>query len=216
MKNIIKIALLMTLALTFLTGCQEKENITQPRPIDLVNSDNYQIVSERGSGAVGESYYPVWDDRNIEAGYIFIANDMQYLYVNYYMQNDWLMTRAYLHLANSLADIPVDGNGVPLPEQFNNNSTLYRGVSVYSIKVPLAEIGAGVGDAVHFASKVKVVRYNNEGKVDETGTLWVGGQQKPGSDWWHFGHYQVRIDLNDPVNAGRVGSIQANNRILSQ
>ncbi len=206
----------MVLALTFLTACQDNEQITKPAPIDLVESESNQNVSVRAVDSINEAPIPIRDGSGTEAGYIFLANDNQYLYVSYYLEDGWHMTHNYLHVASSYAEIPQNNYGAPLPEQFNNNTTLTRGVSVLSVKIPFAELNAGIGDDIVIASLVTLARISDVGKVDGSESVWVGDLAGRGPEWWSFAQYKLRQKLNNPGGKDLSAAVENNIQSMNQ
>ncbi|MBW6514823.1 MAG: hypothetical protein K0B87_08735 [Candidatus Syntrophosphaera sp.] len=207
MKQIIKITLLMTAALLVLTACSDNSQMTRPEdtaqiiPADMVYA-SYQVPSHKGPAPEIDSNNPQWLERNVEAGYMFVSNDNSNLFISYYLFDGWQMSDIRLFVSQSFADLPRDGNGVPIPLDFKYQSSLDNCENVFTYTIPLADLGLGRGDSFALASQT-VVGDRAPGPVT------VCNSRQADSEWWFVGQGRVRTNLNGPITMERV-SLPAN------
>jgi hypothetical protein len=207
MKQIIKITLLMTAALLALTACQDNSHMTGPDnparmdPAELVY-DSYQLPSHKGPVQEIDSNKPQWQNRNVEAGYMFVSNDTSNLYISYYLFDGWQMSDIRLFVSQSFADLPRDRDGVPIPLDFKYQTAMENCENVFTYTIPLADLGLGRGDRFALASQT-VVGDRAPGPVT------VCNPRQADSEWWYVGQGMIRTGLNGPVTMERV-SLPAN------
>ena len=212
MKNIIKLSLLMVVSLLALAACDTTNSITQPEmkanvnPVDKI----YMMapVSDQGeikSGILnGSNEFPLWDVRNVNAGEVYVSNDGANLYITYYMHDDWQIKESSLNASLSPQAIPVDPNGIPQPNQFGYQVSMNRGKSLYTQRIPLAELGIRFGEYVYIASHAEVIPNKDFGKNSEGQLEEQLGEGGANPEWWWFGKYRVRLNFSGQENAPRV------------
>lgn len=200
MKHIIKISLLMLVAMAVLAACQTNSEITGPEPVKAVKNSAdqstqmfYKIGNDKIPNPVMQ---PLLTSRNVEAGYIFITNDSENLYAEYYLNDGWQLSKAYLNVSASLQDIPRDPLGQPLPKEFNFQSTLNRCENTFSQVIPLKELGLRPGDDFVIASLAVVGANSAQGQASNPVNICVPG--KADAEWWFMGSGKVSQDLNRP------------------
>jgi hypothetical protein len=183
----------MVAALMFLAACQENTKMTAPEFMKPIVNEPIQLVSEKGAVPGNDVFDPGWTDQNVEAGYIFVANDAQNLYVTYYADEDWQMAEANLNISKTIQGIPVDENGIPLPGDFKYKVALLC-ENTYTYIIPLSEVGLKPGDDLVLASKAMVGR--SDGQVGTPANICRAGDAD--SAWWNISQGKVKIDPNAP------------------
>ncbi len=208
MKQIIKITLLTLVALTVLSACGKNNELTGPEPVNragnLSEETGYQIADVKGTGPQGDIHSPLWIDRQAEAGFLKIANDQNYLYVTYYLNEGWSLKKASLNVSASEAEIPRDKDGRPLAEQFNNSVSLPRGMSVYTRQIRLSDHGLSLGDDVVIASLAVVVEDSGKNQAGEFAGRPIEDKSSPEAIWWSVRPYRLNLDLSGIDSLGRV------------
>ena len=200
MKHIVKISILMVVALAFLAACQTNTEITGPEPMKAARNDAensthmfYKIGNDKLPNAIQQ---PLLTSRHVEAGYIFITSDLQNLYVDYYLNDGWQLTKAYLNISGSLDEIPRDIMGVPLPKEFKYQSTLNRCENTFSQVIPLKDLGLRPGDDFVIASLAVVGANSTQGQASNPVNICVPGKED--AEWWVMGQGKISQDLNRP------------------
>ncbi len=206
MKHIIKIIILMVVALTVLAACQSSKNIIGPGPQNEVRNDanqTTQMAFHRDRGNVlNQIQYPLLTNKNVEAGYMYVANDATNLYVTYYLENKWQLSKTYLHVAGSVEDIPSDAMGVPTPKEFQYQSNLNRCEGVFTRVIPLVDLGLHPGDNFVIASEAIVADRTGGGSVSTPFYVCVPGGAD--ADWWYLAQGKLSEDLNRPDEEQRL------------
>lgn len=203
MKHAVKITLFMLLTLLFLMGCESQE-LTKPQSeIELDNPANLQ-PEIKGSLPTGQGLQPLWAGRNIQAGNLYLANDAQNLYITYFLEEGWQLMESNLHVSRNVENIPADPKGAPLPEMFAYQVSMQRGTKVYTHTIPLAEIGASLGDDVYVASRASLVRVDDKNQSYPVETAWAGEIPGSGPEWWQFSQYRLSRNLIGIDNIGRM------------
>jgi hypothetical protein len=190
MKSIYKITILMILSLIVLTACQTKTTITEPA---LPNPEVSVRTHTPGQG----QQYPIMAGQNINVGSMWVHNDLSNLYITYSLTNNWLLKHTHMHIASSLARIPKNRAGVPVPGQFTYSTPHNPNIPLYTYTIPFAQLGFQIGDNLAIAAHAEVVRNasSSAGMVGET--AWGGNITGPGPRWWFYLEYTL---INPPNN----------------
>lgn len=184
MKPIYKITLLMILSLIALAACQTETAITEPAV------PNPQVSVRTYTPGQGEQF-PIIAGQNINVGTMWVHNDATNLYVTYSLTNNWLLKKTHLHVATSLAGIPQNRQGIPVPGHFTYSTDHNPNIPMYTYTLPIAPLGYKYGDNLFIAAHAEVVRYSNTtaGMVGET--AWGGNTPGPGPRWWYYLQYTL-------------------------
>ncbi len=206
MKNIIKISILMVLAMVVLTACETSDKISglgSPEQLQSIpqvpENTQVQFVPVQQLGKAG---FPVWKSRSVEAGYLYISNDYENLYVTYNMFDRWNLAQTSVSISRSIDGIPRDPQGIPVPDDFKYQSTLNRCENVFTQVIPLADLGLRPGDAFVIASQARVGE--NKALGQNSGQLSVCVPGKADAQWWFVGQSKINEDLNRPDKEQRL------------
>ena len=209
MKHTIKIISLSVVAVMFLAACAT-DPITKPvlneapAQKELIQDQYATTDMKMDMSEIIE--YPLWTDRNVWAGEIKVSNDVENIYVTYYLHDDWSMIESSLHVANSPSGIPADLNGSPLPQQFAYQTSMDRGKRIFTYQIPLRDLGLRFGDLLYLASLVEVVPSGDK-NLDALDRDSESGIKMPVAfNWWHTGQYLVSSELLGQENAPRVSA----------
>ena len=198
MKNIVKITLLMIVALAVLAACDTNNEITQPSAAAQDASSDYTIVDARHWVTVFEQNYPIYAGQNIEVGTLQIINDQDYLYLNVYLNEGWAATQSHIHIAGSLAGIPQNRKGIPIPGQFAYSESYAPAQELVSYQFLLDDLGFEIGETMYIAAHFDVKLYSPTGGVIQSETAWGGDQAGPGPRWWFFANYSLQAEARRP------------------
>ncbi|MFA6720682.1 MAG: hypothetical protein WCR92_04630 [Candidatus Cloacimonadaceae bacterium] len=196
MLNIMKISLLMVLALAVLTACQESAKVTAPELAEPSLDGSLGIALTKGAVNGDPVDLPVWTNKAVEPGHIFVANDAANLYVSYYLNDNWQLAGANLNIVKTAGELPVDGQVLPLPEKFRYKATLNRCESVYTQVIPLAELGLNNGDDFMLVSQAMLGEIDPLDHLSQPYNICVPGNGD--QQWWQIGRGRVKSDPNSP------------------
>lgn len=219
MMNTIKIISLSVVALMTLAACAT-DPITKPELKEA--SAQQELIKEQYPTAdmkmdMSEIIeYPLWTDRNVLAGEIRVSNDVENIYVTYFLHDDWSMIESRLHVANSPSGIPTDPYGSPLPEQFEYQTSMDRGKRMFTYQIPLRDLELRFGDLLYLASLVEV-EPSGDKNLDALDRDSESGIKMPVTfNWWHSGQYLVSTELLGQENAPRVSARLAKDKPANQ
>ncbi len=204
MKPIIKITLLMTVAVAVLAACQSNSGLTAPAQPDVAISDEYPMVETRGIGQIVDELYPSWPGRNVEAEMVRITNDIENLYVMYYLREEWQMNGSHIHVGESLADLPRDDRGFPIADRFRFGSSPDRGINPHIEVLPLSQLGVGIGDEILVVTNARLSQNGANRNSFQTSLENDGSRGSQGPEWWTVSRYRLRLSTHGKENAGRV------------
>jgi hypothetical protein len=187
-----------------LAACQTNPSPVAPAEASVNPADEYQMVSSFHLTSSGDVIQPIWLERNVEAGYVEIANDTEYLYLKYNIHDLWKMTSTSVFVGRSLEEMPMDANGFPQSDRFPFAISLDRGMNVYYQQIPLSEIRAGIGDEIVILTKVNVVGADPQNQFSGATSAWGSSKPFGGGEWWTFHNYLVRLNTSGIENVGRV------------
>lgn len=186
MKTIMKLSLLIAILAIALTtvGCDSDAQLTVPAAFD-------QTVQIRTTINNPSTDYPIWAGQNINAGTMTVSNDNDNLYISYNMSGDWQLKATHLHIASSLAGIPKNKAGVPIPGQFMYSTTHNPFVTSYTYQFSLSSLGYGFGSNIVIAAHAEVTKYNPTNLTWQNETGWGGNVAGPGNRWWFYAPYTI-------------------------
>ena len=110
--------------------------------------------------------------QHFDAGSVAVGNDATNLYVLYSTDRDWVMTETHLAIADSCDDIPQTGNGNFKVGKFPYSTDHDPGVTLVEYVIPLADLGASVGDRICLAAHAVVELIGGGGEVIQEETAW--------------------------------------------
>lgn len=183
MKSMFKFTLLLTAVLFVFVACNDSPNVTGPQEPGTAMS--YSIRDGHGDAAE----YPLWAGQHIDVGYLYIWNDIDYLYIMYATTGDWELKKTHLAVAEDLDGIPRNRPGIPVPGRFPYKTTHYPWVTEYTYEILLADYDLEVGDDIVVAAHAEVVMMEDNGQVivqlapygpDEIVDYWQGPTNDPG------------------------------------
>jgi hypothetical protein len=184
MKNRIYMLTILLAGLFALAACSDENVMTAPATPGAMPAQTYSLVEVDEPGR--DISYPITIGSRLdsEAGYIFVRNDADYLYLDYYMFGDRRLLDSYIHIGRAQSDIPVDEAGRPIKDEFRYNFVLSRGMASYTHMIPLSELGLSVGQSIVIASYASIVE---------------GEQSQPeiskavmSSNWWFTKDFTIR------------------------
>ena len=165
--------------LLFITACSDKLN------------DEPQLAVDKGSL---KDYPPCNTTINLIAGQTINAGVINFYLVNndpsgcegdalrivIDLQDDWLMTGAAIHFANTPQGIPQSG-GTLIPGQFDFQYPGLANLDYFSVDIPYADLGVGICDITPepgcFFGAIHVNVFRDEGGEINTQTAWAEGQR---------------------------------------
>jgi hypothetical protein len=188
MKPTIKIMIMLGLVAIVMMGCQIKPNLTNLQETDPVM--NIKAVTSNAPVS-----YPIWAGQNINVGTMDVSNDAQYLYVTYNVKNGWMLTETHLHVASTLAGIPKNKQGIPVPGQFQYATMHNPPVTTYTYNILLADHGFTLGQELFVAAHAVVVNGDYPSGIFQRETGWGGNTPGPGPRWWFYFNYTLVDDI---------------------
>ncbi|MBW6513958.1 MAG: hypothetical protein K0B87_04280 [Candidatus Syntrophosphaera sp.] len=172
MKNIVKIALLMSVALVLLAACDSK--------LTMLDTRGNDIAKEGGAG----QYYNIWVGQNI-GGTVWVHNDPNYLYLEYTLYEPWLITESKVHVAANYAGIPKNKQGVPIPGMFTYHQPVDPPSATYIHAIPMTW---GCGQPMVIAAHLDISQFVDDTLVP-TETGWGGDTPGGSNRWWYYIEY---------------------------
>ncbi len=109
--------------------------------------------------------------QTMNAGWVTVTNDADFIYVTYTTTNDWVLTQTHLYVGDC-ALIPVNNPGNPIPGQFPYSGT-HNNLTAYTYQVPISLIPPGSCGCIAAHSVVK--QYNSSNQVINQQTAWGNG-----------------------------------------
>ncbi len=212
MIQIIKISLLMVISMAVLVACSDSDQmLTNPDARNL-NQPAREVQAQLNylpAGMENTQVKPLLANGNVEAGYIFLANDNQNLYVSYYLFNGWQLSETRLSVARNIKQLPRDEYGNLLPDLFQYQSPLTRCETVSTQVIPLAEVNLKPGDDFVLASQALVA---DASSADRGPNICIPGAVD--AQWMYVGQSKVRVELNAPdrmqrLNLEKVSDLEA-------
>lgn len=203
MKHYIKVTLLMAVTLMVLTACQNNTGLTNPDPKEQEIAYSIQASGGKDASPVLDTDDFNWPLRNIEAGYVQVSNDVENLYVTYYLRDEWQITGAQLQVGFSMADIPVDELGYPSPADFDYQTALNRGVKMHREIIALSQLGLKAGDAIVIVSRATLSPSSQLSQEINLRREVSEEKSAASPEWWSVSHYRIKQDTNGAVQVRR-------------
>ncbi len=183
MKAIVKLSILLIISLLVLTACETSPNFTEP---EIMQS----IMNIKSVNLNQSSEYPLWAGQNIDTGNLYVSNDAQNLYVSYVTENGWKLKATHMHVATSLAGIPKNKQGVPVPGKFAFSSSHNPYITEYTYQIPLSSLGLSFGQNIVVAAHAEVLKERPDGSYQQE-TAFGGNVAGPGNRWWYYATYTI-------------------------
>lgn len=171
-------AFLFMTGMLFISSCEElvmeeshdQQEISKSTAVQPEDS-KYKSVMEP-NGFCGETVlYKLYAGQNIDAGYITINNDNDYLYVTYNTTGGWALKCTQLYVG-SLEDIPANKKGNPQIGHFPYKNCPSSYQTEHTYKIPLDE----VDECFIVAAHAEVVLLDEEGEEMQEETAWGDGK----------------------------------------
>lgn len=125
---------------------------------------------------------PLIAGQHIDSGLVTVNNDGSNLTITYETFAPWVMTEIHAAVADSVAGLPHNKKGNPVPGQFPYSATFNPGVSSYTVTIPLT--GFDVGDTIYIAAHAAVSSPGSGGSSGNQQTGWGYGPRFPGASNW--------------------------------
>ena len=146
-------------------------------------------VDATGRDLCGFTGYDLTAGQTIPVGAVNVWNDSDNLYVEFLTTGNWYIKETHVHVGTSLADIPANGNGTPIPGQFDyqtNHPAPYVQQVLHTIPLTWADYTTLV-----IAAHAAVVEVDDNGNVISEETAFGGPNPGPGPRWWFYIEYTV-------------------------
>lgn len=181
MKKQSSIVLLAVVSLFLIVSCQTQQQISGP------GTDE-----NKGSEVLGEVFQPIYAGQNILIGQVSVINDEDNFYITYVIENpDWWLDLTHIHIATTLAGIPRNGAGIPVPGRFAYQTVHDPAVQDYVYVIPRTAFKNKT--EVVFAIHADVRKTNpTTGETIQEETAWAGDIRGPGSRWWFYFKYRLQ------------------------
>jgi hypothetical protein len=187
-----------------LAACQEKSMIVNPVSDQEDANGQYQVVSQYAIAPSIDSYYPLQNGNNVEAGFVHVYNDQSYIYISYFMNDGWQLDSACMRVGNSVNESPLNIQAAPGGAICNKMDPNRGG---YAQRMSIAELGYQMNDLVVIVTQADVNKIDANGDLVGKEVFYAGNLNGPGSEWSHYLLYKLHLDPQRIENAGR---IQAN------
>lgn len=116
-------------------------------------------------------------NHTMNAGIVMVENDEDYLYVTYTTDNGWYLSKAHLHVADSLAGIPVTREGSPKAKNFSHerfyDPAARANTDTYII--PKEALSLDNNNSAIIAAHAFLVRLDGGGNVIANEAAWAQG-----------------------------------------
>jgi hypothetical protein len=122
-----------------------------------------------------------------DVGSVRVWNSNDTLYVQFAPSSPWWLAQTHVHVGTSLASIPRNSEGIPVPGQFAYQIIHQPPVRSYTYVIPMT---FSAGTNIVIAAHADVVRLDSNGAtVGET--AWGGDNPGPGNRWWFYIIYTI-------------------------
>lgn len=125
-------------------------------------------------------------------GTITVANDADWLYVEYKTTDGWVMYETHLHVALSFEEIPQTNKGCPKVGHFRWSEDHDPPVTEYTYVINLAENGWDEYDWLYIAAHAAVRLLDGNGGIIQEETAWGQGEDFPCPNWAMYLTYVVQ------------------------
>jgi hypothetical protein len=194
----------MSMSFIVLAACQEKSMIVNPVSDQQDVNGQYQVVSQYALAPSIDSYYPLQNGNNVEAGFVHVYNDQSYIYVSYFMNDGWQLDSACVKVGNSVNESPLNIQAAPGGAICNKMDPNRGG---YAQKLSIAQLGYQMNDLVVIVTQADVNKVASNGEVVGKEVFWAGDLNGAGSEWSHYLMYKLHLD---PKQIENIGNIQDN------
>ncbi len=149
-------------------SCEKQEFV--PNTADAVSNDPTRFITEPGAicGEMVEKAIVKSDGRAV--GQALIYNDTKYFYVIMSANKGYLFSNTYMHVGGAIKEIPTDGDGNPLVENFEYTIDSKPSSTFRKFRIPLKEITGN-----NFIS-VAIDAESSTTNQAKPFTVWVEGQ----------------------------------------
>jgi len=113
--------------------------------------------------------------QTVNAGTVTVANDASYLYVTYTTSGDWKLQQTHLHVADSLAGMPMTKTGNPKIGNFAYQTTHSPMVTTHTYTIAKSALSLDSNQSVVIAAHAVVVKVDGSGNVIASETGWAAG-----------------------------------------
>src|SRR5207253_2845460 len=197
------------LALAFVAACSEDPSGPQLSPI---SQPSFSISAPALCGATTAAFMA---GQTTNAGTVSVGNDDTNLYVTITTTGGWTLRETHIAAAKTVAGIPHNKPGNPVPGQFPVKATNAAGTTTYTATFSLASLGVTTGQNVVVAAHADVANgSSSEG-------AWSAGTRFVQSTWATYSAhtiascgYKALILSNSPYEhsyiAGLVGPLMPN------
>ena len=104
-------------------------------------------VSSAEAAETTIGHFDLFAGQNVDVGRVIVSIDDDNLYVEYQLDDGWLMTASHLAVGDELSDLPVNSKGNPVPGQFPYGDSYDPAQSDAEFRIPLGELNANFGFA---------------------------------------------------------------------
>ncbi len=190
-------SLMIAMLLLGIVSCASRDSAVTPvTPTIMSESDTVRDISYLPSVYCGEAtVVPLIAGQSTTIGEVIVANDDQFLYVEYVTQAPWVLVETHIAVSDSLEGIPQTKTGNPKVGQF-----------AYNID---SEIGLvwSRGTLLYVAADAEVWKLDENGQVVQEETAWGEGISFPGNNWaMYFNHtVQSNPENGELIWAKRAG-----------
>ena len=171
-----------------LFSCQKEipETIDKSEPVSILKDAGDCFLE---TNLIAGQFYDV--------GQVFVTHDESFLYVSYHVtEPGWCLTETHLHVATSLAGIPMTKSGNPKVGNFEY-SGYHNCAEEYTYTIPLAwapgaELVIAAHAVVHHSEGDNPQRSSFVSSGNET--AWAEGTSFPGNNWAMYVNFTLCDD----------------------
>ena len=184
MKKLSKIAkaiLALAVAALFIVSC------ANPLQSNLTSGSTAGAKSLQDAGP--PTSYTLWAGQNINAGTVSVSRDSGTLYVVYRTNEKYLIGGVHVWVGTSLADLPTNNQGIPVPGQFPVNQPVNPAASEVVVSVPLGSWTAGT--QLFIFTHAELIGQNVNGTQYGNETGWAGDKSLDIARWNFYFSYTL-------------------------
>jgi len=184
MKKFSKIAkaiLALAVAALFIVSC------ANPLQSNLTSGSTAGAKSLQDAGPA--TSYTLWAGQNINAGTVSVSRDSGTLYVVYRTNEKYLISGVHVWVGTSLADLPTNNQGIPVPGQFPVNQPVNPAASEVVVSVPLGSWTAGT--QLFIFTHADLIGQNVNGTQYGNETGWAGDKSLDIARWNFYFSYTL-------------------------
>ena len=180
MKKTLRTAAIILMAATFFS-C--KKASIEPDQQGVTNTSDGPAIGGKitPGGGCTPTEVTLIAGQTINSGTVTVTNDASFIYVTYQTANGYTLTQTHLFVGDC-GQIPVNGQGNPIPGHFPYSST-HANATSFTYQVPISAIAAGNCGCI--AAHAVVVKLDANGNVIDTQTGWGNGTRinPNGGNW---------------------------------